>query len=89
MVQTFIEGLSVLNSPKKHLNLFLLSLPVWAFEAAIFFLIIYSFGIDDHFGSAGTVVLVVMLLTATSNLATALPSSIGGIGHSRWWPNKR
>lgn len=80
LVQTFIEGLSVLNSPRKHLNLFLLSLPVWAFEAAIFFLIIHSFGIDDHFGSAGTVVLVVMLLTATSNLATALPSSIGGIG---------
>ncbi len=80
LVATFIEGTSVLNSPRKHLTLFLLSLPVWAFETAIYFLLIYSFGIDEHFGSPGTIVLVVLLLTATSNLATALPSSIGGIG---------
>ena len=77
---TFVEGLSILNSPRKHLILFLLSLPVWAFEAAIFFLIAYSFGINDYFGSVGVLVLVVLLVTATSNLATAVPSSIGGIG---------
>ena len=80
LVTTFIEGTSVLNSPRKHLYLFLLSLPVWVFESSIYFLLIYSFGIDDHFGSAGVIVMVVLLLTATSNLATALPSSIGGIG---------
>ncbi len=80
LVTTFIEGTSVLNSPRKHLTLFLLSLPVWAFESSIYFLLVYSFGIDELFGSAGTIALVVLLLTATSNLATALPSSIGGIG---------
>ena len=80
LVRTFVEGLSILNSPRKHLDLFLLSLPVWGLEAAMYFLIIYSFGIDDYFGSVGVLVLVVVLLTATSNLATSIPSSIGGIG---------
>jgi uncharacterized protein (TIRG00374 family) len=80
LVRTFVEGLSILNSPRKHLSLFLLSLPIWAFEGAMYFLIIYSFGIDDYFGSVGVLVLVVVLLTATSNLATSIPSSIGGIG---------
>ena len=80
LAQTFVEGLSILNSPRKHLGLFLLSLPVWACEAAMYFLIAHSFGIDDYFGSVGVLVLVVVLLTATSNLATSLPISIGGIG---------
>ena len=80
LVRTFVDGLRILSSPRQHLGLFLLSLPVWAFEAAMYFLISYSFGIDDHFGSVGVLVLVVVLLTATSNLATSLPSSIGGIG---------
>lgn len=80
LAYTFVDGLRVLSSPRKHLALFLLSMPVWAFEGTMYFLISYAFGIDDHFGSVGTLILVVMLVTATSNLATSLPSSIGGIG---------
>ena len=80
LTNTFVQGLRILNSPRKHLGLFLLSLPVWALEASMYFLISYSFGIDDHFGSVGVLVLVVILSTATSNLATSMPSSIGGIG---------
>lgn len=80
LAYTFVEGLSILSSPRKHLSLFLLSIPVWGFEASMYYLIGYAFGIDDHFGSVGILVLVVMLVTATSNLATSLPSSIGGIG---------
>ena len=80
LAQTFVEGLSILNSPRKHLGLFLLSLPVWGFEGVMYFLIGHSFGIYDYFGSTGVLVLVVVLVTATSNLATSVPSSIGGIG---------
>ena len=80
LVRTFVEGLSILNSPRKHLGLFLLSLPVWGLEAGMYFLISFSFGIDDQFGSVGVLVLVVVLVTATSNLATSVPGSIGGIG---------
>jgi uncharacterized protein (TIRG00374 family) len=80
LVRTFVQGLSILNSPRRHLGLFLLSLPVWLFEGAMYVLIMYSFGIDDNFQSLGVLVLVGVLLTATSNLATAVPISVGGIG---------
>ncbi len=75
-----MHGLAVLNSPKKHVGLFLFSVPVWLSEGVAYLLISYSFGLDEHFSSTGVLVLVVMLVTATSNLATAIPSAIGGIG---------
>ena len=78
--RTFVAGLAVLNSPSKHLGLFIYSLPVWLLECSMYFMLAYSFGIDEHFDSVGVLVLVVLLLTATSNLATSIPSAIGGIG---------
>lgn len=80
LFRTFVVGLTVLKSPSKHLALFLYSLPVWLLEGSMYFMLIYSFGIDDHFESVGVLLLVALLLTATSNLATSLPSAIGGIG---------
>ena len=80
LVHTFVQGLSILNSPRKHLGLFLLSVPVWLFEGATYFLIGNSFGIDQMFDSVWVWVLVVLLVTATSNLATSVPTAIGGIG---------
>jgi uncharacterized protein (TIRG00374 family) len=80
LVQMFVQGLSILTSPRRHFGLFLLSVPVWFFEGAMYFLIIYSFGINDYFESIWVLLLVVALLTATSNLATSLPTAIGGIG---------
>jgi uncharacterized membrane protein YbhN (UPF0104 family) len=49
-------------------------------EAGVYLIISYSFGIDDQFGSFWVLMLVVLLVTATSNLATSIPASIGGIG---------
>jgi uncharacterized protein (TIRG00374 family) len=80
LVGTFIDGLSVLNSPRKHLALFFLSLPIWLLEGTMYFLIGYSFGIDEYLGSVGALIMGVALLTATSNLVTSLPTAIGGIG---------
>ncbi|MEK7806846.1 MAG: lysylphosphatidylglycerol synthase transmembrane domain-containing protein [Chloroflexota bacterium] len=80
VVRTFIQGLGILSSPRKHLALFLLSLPVWLLESGMYLIVSYSFGIDDYFGSAGTLALAVVLLTATSNLVTSFPAGIGGIG---------
>ena len=80
LFRTFVAGLAVLNSPSKHLALFIYSLPVWLLECSMYFMLAYSFGIDEHFDSVGVLLLVVLLLTATSNLATAVPSAIGGIG---------
>ncbi|MCI0863133.1 MAG: flippase-like domain-containing protein [Chloroflexi bacterium] len=80
LFRTFVAGLAVLDSPSKHLAVFMYSLPVWLLECSMYFMLAYSFGIDEHFGSVGVLLLVVLLLTATSNLATAVPSAIGGIG---------
>ena len=80
LYHTFVQGLTILNSPRRHLELFVLSLPVWLMEGTVYFLIGYSFGIDSIFGSVWVFILVVALVTATSNLATSIPSAIGGIG---------
>ena len=80
LAMNFIGGLSILSSPRKHLIVFLLSLPVWLVEGAMYLLVSYSFGIDSFFGSFWILLLVVLLLTATSNLASALPTTVGGIG---------
>jgi hypothetical protein len=80
LVGTFVDGLSVLSSPRKHLELFFLSLPIWLLEGTMYFLIAYSFGIDEYLGSVGALILAIVFLTATSNLVTALPTAIGGIG---------
>ena len=80
LFRTFVAGLAVLNSPGKHLALFIYSLPVWLLEGSMYFMLAYSFGIDEHFDSVWVLLLVTLLLTATSNLATSIPSAIGGIG---------
>ena len=61
------------RSPRKLALISLLSLPVWLTEAATYYIVAISFGLDQPFQ-------VILLVTATSNLATAVPSSIGGIG---------
>ncbi len=78
--RSFLSALGILSSPRKHFELIMLSLPVWAGEWAVYFLIAFSFDLHTYFGSVGVLVLAVALLTATSNLATGVPSAVGGIG---------
>ena len=68
-----IEGLGVLRSPRKLLVISLLSIPIWLLEATAYYALAISFNLEQPFQ-------VILLVTATSNLATAIPSSIGGIG---------
>lgn len=79
-VETFLDGLKILSSPRKHLSLFLLSLPVWFGEVGVYLITSHAFDLDLLFGPLWALVLVIALLTATSNLATGVPSVIGGIG---------
>ena len=72
-IYLLIEGLGALRSPRKLAVITLLSAPVWLIEAAAYYIIALSFDLDLPFE-------VILLVTATSNLATAVPSSIGGIG---------
>jgi len=80
VVRGFLQGLTILSSPRRQIVLLLFSVPVWLLEGSTLFLVSYSFGIDEYFGSISVLILVMMLVTSTTNLATAIPSSIGGIG---------
>ena len=77
---SFVSALSILNSPRKHLALVALSAPVWICEFVVYLLVSYCFDIGSHFDSVGVYLLAIALLTATSNLATGIPSAVGGIG---------
>ncbi len=77
---SFVSALGILNSPRKHLALAALSLPIWICEFAVYLLVSYCFDLGSHFSSTGVYLLGIALLTATSNLATGIPSAIGGIG---------
>lgn len=68
-----MDGLGALGRPSRLLFISLVSVPVWLTEAAMYYILSISFGLDQPFQ-------VILLVTATSNLATAIPSSIGGIG---------
>ena len=77
---SFVSAFAILNSPRKHLALVAYSAPIWFCEFVVYFLVSYSFDIGSHFDSVGVYLLAIALLTATSNLATGMPSAIGGIG---------
>ena len=80
VIHGFVEGLASLNSPRKHAVLFLGSLPVWLAEAGVYLIVAYSFNLDAWFGSFWLLAAAILLVTVTSNLITAIPASIGGIG---------
>ena len=76
----FIAGLVSLRDLRRVQMLLLLSLPVWLLEASMLYVIGFSFELQDHFSDQVEMAAVILAVTATSNLATSLPSSQGGIG---------
>ena len=80
LIRSFIEGLTILSTPKQHFMLALRTLPVWLGEAAVYLTIAYSFNIQNYFDTTAAFVFAIILVTATSNLASAFPFAIGGIG---------
>ena len=78
LAETFIEGLGSLDSAKKVLVIFIMSLPVWIMESLMYYLITLSF---DEFNVSFALAMVV---TATSNLVGALPAAPGNVGTFEW-----
>lgn len=76
----FLQGLSALRHPDRLGKILVLSIPVWVFEASLFFLIALGFNLDDYFPSIWRLMGVLILTTATSNLGTTIPSGGGGVG---------
>lgn len=80
LVELFVTGLGVLRQPRRVAALFALSLPVWLAEAAMYYTIALSFGLQESLGGAGGMAAAMLAVTATSNLATSIPAAQGGIG---------
>jgi uncharacterized protein (TIRG00374 family) len=73
IMQAFVDGLASLRNPRRILAALLLTFPVWIAEGSMYYLISLGFDIDQPFHA-------MMFTTSTSNLATSLPSSAGGVG---------
>ena len=80
LAELFITGLTSLRDLRRVQMLLALSIPVWLLEASMLYVIGFSFELQDHFSNQVEMVAVILAVTATSNLATSLPSSQGGIG---------
>jgi hypothetical protein len=80
LVARLLDGLTVIRSPRGLAALFLLSLPVWAFEAGMYYLISLGFDVGQSFESVGQLVGVILVFTAAANLAGVFPSSAGSWG---------
>ena len=80
LLDMFIIGLMPLRSPRTLANLFALSIPIWLFEAALFFLVGFAFGLENIYDNLGEMVVAVILITAVTNIGASIPATPGGIG---------
>ena len=80
LLGNLLEGLTVVSSPGDLGRLFVLSLFVWMFEAAMYGTIALGFGLDSMFDSYFQFASVVLVFTAAANLAGIVPSSAGSWG---------
>ena len=80
LVDMFIHGLEALRSPLSVLMLFALSVPVWLFDAALFFVIGYSFDLHLAYDGFVEMAVAIVLVTALANMGGAIPATPGGIG---------
>ena len=80
LIEYFLNGLIPLRSPRTLGGLFLLSLPIWLFEASLFFVIGFSFGLQEYFASLGQMAVAMVLVTSIANIGSSIPGAPGGIG---------
>lgn len=75
-----ILGLESLKDPKLIFFLFILSLPIWILESALFFVVGYSFSLNEFYSSFADMVAAILIVTSLSNIGSSIPSTPGGIG---------
>jgi hypothetical protein len=68
-----IDGLGVMRSPRKLFVVFIMSALVWLCESGLFYMVGFSFDLQQPF-------YVYMLATAVANLAWVLLMTQGGLG---------
>ena len=80
IVDYFLAGFAPLASIRMIALLFALSVPVWAFETGLFYLIGFSFGFHHVYDNLWHLAAAMTLVTALANIGSSVPSSPGGIG---------
>ena len=80
LIDMFLVGLMPLRSPQTLGRLFALSLPIWLFEAGLFFFVGFAFGLENVYDSLGDMAIAVILVTAVANIGSSIPAAPGGIG---------
>ena len=80
LLEGLMEGLTVLSSPSDMLKVFLWSVPIWAAEAAMYYLIALGFDLRPIFDSQLEFIAVILVFTSAANLAGVVPSTAGGWG---------
>ena len=69
-----MKDCSPLKNPSTILVVFILSVPVWLFEAGLFVLVGYSFGFHEIYDSLPELIVAMVLVTAIANIGASIPS---------------
>lgn len=80
IAERLLEGLTVVSSPVDLAKVFAWSLPVWASEAVMYYLIAVGFDLRPVFDSQVEFIAAILVFTSAANLAGVLPSTAGSWG---------
>ncbi|NQW20913.1 MAG: flippase-like domain-containing protein [Chloroflexi bacterium] len=80
IARRLLEGLTVVSSPADLAKVFAWSLPVWASEAVMYYLIAVGFDLRPVFDSQIEFIAAILVFTSAANLAGVLPSTAGSWG---------
>ena len=80
IAERLLEGLTVISSLKDLAKVFAWSIPVWAAEAVMYYLIAQGFDLRSVFDSQVEYIAAILVFTAAANLAGVLPSTAGSWG---------
>ena len=75
-----LQGLEPLRDPRKLAVLFVLSIPIWLTEAAVFWIMGFPFGIHDAHDGPGEMAATMVLVTSITNIGSSVPAAPGGLG---------
>ena len=75
-----LQGLEPLREPRKLAVLFVLSIPIWLTEAAVFWIMAFPFGIQETHADLWEMAANMVLVTSITNIGASVPAAPGGLG---------
>ena len=75
-----LDGIAPLRNPQTLATVFGLSIPVWLAEAAVFWLMGYSFGIEQYHDGPVPMAVNMVFTTSLTNIGGSVPAAPGGLG---------